>query len=167
MKKLMMLVLVASLATTAQATYDLIGGPIATGNVSWSVVGSQLVGTNSSGVADSGGYGIGSGGGMISAIGPLDATNDFTGSHLPAAGNLGKVRYVPSVDAFQISAGSVGDDPGFGAGQWFVFDILGPATIPFYDFGQGLDPVGEGEIVPEPATIALLGIGGLLLRRRK
>jgi uncharacterized protein YjbI with pentapeptide repeats len=35
-------------------------------------------------------------------------------------------------------------------------------------FSDGFDPVAEGMIlVPEPATFLLIGLGGLMLRKRK
>jgi hypothetical protein len=37
----------------------------------------------------------------------------------------------------------------------------------WFDEAQGYGELGGGYFVPEPSTIALLGLGGLLLRRRK
>ena len=66
-------------------------------------------------------------------------------------------------------------------GTWFTFSLTldsgwsgavdGSVSIPLDVFDNLGDTVGDGTlgitIVPEPVTIALLGFGGLLLRRRK
>jgi hypothetical protein len=44
----------------------------------------------------------------------------------------------------------------------------GGAWIDIYDYGVSVViPVGKMNLIPEPMTIMLLGLGGLLLRRRK
>ena len=51
------------------------------------------------------------------------------------------------------------------AGSTLVIDITSPASDWRLDWGQlGIDHI---EAVPEPATIALLGLGALLLRRKR
>jgi len=59
-----------------------------------------------------------------------------------------------------------GMEPGLAGGNTLT-------RVTFYDYsGTGLDPmqidnIGVNEVIPEPATMAMLGLGGLLLRRRK
>ena len=58
------------------------------------------------------------------------------------------------------------------AGLWFTFQVTGKAVgttlLEMWDnFSSVEDSVSIAVIVPEPITIALLGLGGLFLRRRK
>jgi hypothetical protein len=68
-------------------------------------------------------------------------------------------------------------DVGIGIGQTVSgfavsFDWLGDAVVPGPQFYEIIDPVtfetiDSGYTIPEPATILLLGLGGLALRRKK
>jgi hypothetical protein len=53
------------------------------------------------------------------------------------------------------------------AGSTVVIDITSPASTWREDWGQLAIDAVEATPVPEPVTIALLGLGGLLLRRRR
>jgi hypothetical protein len=195
MKKLLILMLVLGLVSTASAALTALA-PVVTGHISWNIQGpagsEQLVGYNLTGLAsgpvNGGGYGIdlgNSGAGVfVQAIGPIIPVGNYTGS-LPLlvppttppagppnydAGGLGKV-YVgagwPGWDAFD---GAAPGYPTVAASNWYVFNLVGAVNgdhIDLYDYNTGFLPVGVMNIIPEPVTIMLLGLGSLLLRRRK
>lgn len=110
------------------------------------------------------------------ARGPLDGTN-YTGSSFDAAGDMAVVFYTAAYFGYDITAADavVGVPPDLADGDWFIFDllpkVLGSETLEFFDYAVSYDvPVSTIglTVIPEPMTIALLGLGGLfLLRRRK
>jgi hypothetical protein len=188
MKKLLILMLVLGLATAASATITAIA-PVVTRNVSWDIVGpagsEQLIGTNALGVTGNPanpGYGVGygnSGGGAqfvmgIAPAGPFPTT--YPGSVLgvpPNAGNLASVADGALIFPWPGFDVSEGDLMGAGTfpGNWYAFNIVGAINgdwIDIYDYGVSYTvPAGTLLLIPEPMTIALLGLGGLFLRRRK
>jgi hypothetical protein len=53
------------------------------------------------------------------------------------------------------------------AGMWYTIGVTGtPGTVIVMADSSGT-PLGGSVVIPEPATIALLCIGGLLLRKKK
>ena len=197
MKKLLIFMLVLGLVSTAStalsAQAPVATGNISW-NIQGAAGSEQLIGFNltgnPSGPAHGGGYGIDRGnsgvGVFVQAIGPLDPANqNYLGSlppvvqpPLPAvqlfnAGGTGRV-YGPAVtgwagyDAFDGAAPGM---PTVANTNWYVFNLVGAKSgdhIDLYDYNTSVQaPVGVLNIIPEPATIALLGLGGLLLRRRK
>jgi len=92
---------------------------------------------------------------------------------LTAAGGLGYATVYPGdydgIDFGTLSGGGFA----VGAGDWITFTYTGPRELngnvifDFYDYAVGYDPIGTITATPEPMTIALLGLGGLFLRRRK
>ena len=93
---------------------------------------------------------------------------------LAANGNLGGGNYIESYDGWDftvgdLAAGAVADGDwisisysGAAAGTTYSFDMYDYAVSSFTAVG-GIDVT----TVPEPATMALLGLGALVLRRRK
>lgn len=113
--------------------------------------------------------------GSLAGRGPMDGT-DYTGSHYDAAGDLATAKNYSGAgyDGFDFIADNTIELPNWTTGDWFVIDFEcdgeGDVVLKFYDYATSMSvPVGSYTItqIPEPMTIALLGLGGLLLRRRK
>jgi hypothetical protein len=75
--------------------------------------------------------------GMLSARGP-EVSEDWTGSHLPAAGNNAAVYYWPD-DEFDLYTDPVYVE----VGDWFIIDYnsisVGDCNVGFYDFNTSMD----------------------------
>jgi hypothetical protein len=194
MKKLLIFMLVLGLVSTANAVLTA-SAPKWTGNVKWDIQGlagsEQLIGFNLTGVPSPAGAGYGidfgnSGAGVfVQAIGPLDQANqNYLGSlppvvqpPLPAvqlfnAGGTGRVyNGLPAWSGWDAFDGAAPGMPTVANTNWFVFNLPGAKNgdhIDLYDYATSVVvPVGVISIIPEPMTIMLLGLGSLLLRRRK
>jgi hypothetical protein len=96
----------------------------------------------------------------------------------PPAGNWSEIVLQPepvlqddgAYDAKALNLG-IGVGPTV-SGFAVSFDWLGDATMPGPQFYEIIDPVtyqtiDSGRTIPEPATLVLLGLGGLTLRRKK
>jgi hypothetical protein len=205
MKKLLILMLVLGLVSTASAVIST--GPVVTAGVSWDIVNNQLVGYNATGVTNVPGYGIDYGNSDGGLGGPLTqfvyalpliappvvppgavyptslvGPGNVPGALPPNSGAIGSFVQDSILSGFNWGGYDLGDGGVAGGGvaltNWFIFDldvpkitalIGGPgAWIDIYDYGvSAVIPAGKMNLIPEPMTIALLGLGGLLLRRRK
>jgi len=162
MKKLLALVLVLGMAGVASAGF-LVTGPdrdLMPGEAFQLVV---------SGMAADVGGGIAGG-----IYGPVDAESADV---MVAAGNLGGVNYYPAYGGWDFVVGDVEDgnpDNNLADGDWIVFNFAGQPegqySFDVYDYGVSYsDPVSSVavNVIPEPMTLGLLGLGALFLRRRK
>jgi len=148
------------------------------GSVTWTVSGGKIIATS-----DANGLTY------DSQIGPLDNGtiiadsaytnfNDVNGLS-DNAGDLGYVMANTTYSGYWDAGGKDGDSdflPNQEAGQWFQFEVNSYATsegkdymqVDIYSSSNDWWPViGSLSLIPEPMTIALLGLGGLFLRRRK
>ena len=157
MKKLLILMLVLGMTSLASAvTTVLTDIELWYDGTTVTVVGLNPDGISSTGIYDEAGQGtVGPPYEMLIAAGDLAA---MTGR--PAGYN--------GVDILAM-ASPVGTVT---TGDWFQFGFADGAvgdTMTIYDYAVSYtDPVGTLNLIPEPMTIALLGLGGLfLLRRRK
>jgi len=192
MKKLLILMLVLGLAPAASAVLVAVA-PVVSGPISWDIQGPAgfevLIGTNATNTLNPAGYGVGYGnspGGPqivwgVAPPGPpavypnsLIGPGGIGGALPPNAGNIAFVQDSVITGfpwwGFDLGDGDVGG-VGTVAGDWYMLDIIGAVSgdhIDIYDYAVSWAvPVGTLQLVPEPMTVLLLGLGGLLLRRRK
>ena len=178
MKKLLVLVLVLSMAAMAGATsvviYELRAAdgstPISEVNINVDsgaftivVIGTTAVYPWAEGIFDN--HDWFAPGGVFDFVVPGGVTI------LSAAGDLGGVTDY-GMDGYMLTAGDMGGGTCNPAdGDWFIVDCqaleLGTATVDVLDTQTNVIDQFSFDIVPEPMTIALLGLGGLFLRRRK
>ncbi|MBN1817309.1 MAG: PEP-CTERM sorting domain-containing protein [Sedimentisphaerales bacterium] len=162
MKKLLALVLVLGMAGIASA------GFVVTGPDRDLMPGEAFQLIVSGMVAD---VGAGLSGGIY---GPVDAESADV---LVAAGNLGSVNYYPEYGGWDFVVGDVPDasnENNPADGNWIIFNFApapeGEHFFDIYDYGFSFsEPITSVRVnvIPEPMTLGLLGLGALFLRRRK
>jgi hypothetical protein len=180
MKKLIVLVCVIGLAAVATANF-VDDGDFESGAMNW---------PNGWGAGSSGTFVAGAGvGGSIGGV--TNAAEQYWHGFLDVAdvgGNWGTGDYTMT---FQAKTDTVGTEVFFGwngpgyavwapqtalTTEWATYTYTAPfpaggqavsGDIFLYQKGAGTMTIDNVSLVPEPATLGLLAIGGLLLRRRK
>jgi hypothetical protein len=166
MKKFVILLLVLGLASTSNAVITGLNS-VTDGRVTWSIISEKLVGNgDSTGLYDGAVYPI-SGGTILP-----NNDNPPTGGLYDAAGDNGGVSYDGMFDGWYTYAQDLDGEtlPNQATGPWFKFDVTLASTLLIDVWSSNnswADVIGTITVVPEPMTIALLGLGGLFLRRRK
>ena len=118
---------------------------------------------------------VGGGGGALDAgtivyPGGLSLIEDYTGldPDLDAAVAAVIGEAPTRIDFITLFDGEVPADPVMGVlVSYGVTEGTDPETMVYLLNPDTLEIMGTAKIVPEPITIALLGLGGLFLRRRK
>ena len=168
MKKLLVLMLVLGMGSLASAALvlDVPGSALVGADFVVTITGTtDVLGAGAGGDIGMGLYGDGAA--LIRSGGP-------TGN----AGLNGIMGSYNSWDGYELTAGeavsngNAADDAVDGI--WFEFTgnsaVMGTFTFDFYNYDVSSSVAtqsGSINIIPEPMTFALLGLGGLFLRRRK
>ena len=168
MKKLLVLMLVLGLATMASAVVVYTSSPdsVVNGKITWSIIGNQLVGTGTA-LGGQDGYIVEQSDGSLAA----DSAGTRAAGLWNEAGDASKlIEDVYGYAGWWNTFASDIEGVQQATGKWFAFNILGNPTVanPVYvDVYGPVNKIDTMTIIPEPMTIALLGLGGLFLRRRK
>jgi hypothetical protein len=170
MKKLLVLVLVLAMTSAAWATvtFEMRDG---TDVVTEMTVGSSYV-LYVAGASSDGGYTGGIYGDTYTAADWADVTQ--SNPQVLDTGDMSGINWNAASFGYDMVADDTGMGPGVSTGDWFSIDIdadsEGTLSLGLFDYAVSYyTPVASMDvsIIPEPMTIALLGLGGLFLRRRR
>lgn len=163
MKKLLVLALVLGLASGANAALTLVGAPAEPIDIGQSI---SILVDNSEDGAYSGWLEI-----VDQAVADYDGDPVFT-----AAGNPGGASEMKPADGYpgwyEFTVASFPPNPTIAAGEHVEVNVLGisegtTALNLYATDGVTLLDTAQITVIPEPMTIALLGLGALFLRRRR
>jgi hypothetical protein len=168
MKKLVLLALVLGMASIASATLTLIPG--SGGEITINTNQVLTIQVSDTATAQEGKLSY-----VIVEEGGVGALSDAVA--LPEAGELGGTNpysYAGWGAGFELASGSAQQPGTLVPGVQFTVDFMsaaqGTAIVSLWDGGgsyQAADDYVTVNVVPEPMTLALLGLGGLLLRHKK
>ncbi len=177
MKKMLILMLVLGLASTVNATLTLElreadGTTAVTGDVYRTVDYVLVVSSDSADDGTLGGvYGPGYAASDWDNLGPVDSVRTVLDT-----GDLSYINWYAPYQGYEFQAKDSSYGPGVHVGDWFAIDLtglaLGDFSFDLLDYRVSSTAAvssvsGTVVEIPEPITIALLGLGGLFLRRRK
>jgi len=163
MKKLLVLALVLGLASGASAALTLVGAPAEPIDIGQSI---SILVDNSEDGAYSGWLEI-----VDQAVADYDGDPVFT-----AAGNPGGASEMKPADGYpgwyDFTVASFPPNPTITAGEHIEVNVIGvsegtTALNLYATDGVTLLDTAQITVIPEPMTIALLGLGALFLRRRR
>ena len=168
MKKLLVLTLVLGMASMASATLTLIDTWV-DGTVTWTLdlENLKVIGTGTELGPYAGPYLQA----VLGSMAPTTVAELADGIKDGVYAIAGDLSSITAAGTFWLPAAEISNDPVVpqALGTWFEFDITPDQALDFqlqaYVGGEFIN-VLQGT-VPEPMTLALLGLGGLFLRRRK
>jgi len=169
MKKLLVLALVLSMATMANAALTLnFSATQAVGDVTFAIEGdgSEATGTFYLGVVLEGGAALNIGSAIVDYTGnaagiSFEPVESGVAAMLGLADAMANVQLTGNPPVGQVNPPLTGV-----LVHNIILTISGPATVKLYN-ADGAELATQDVSTPEPVTLALLGLGALALRRRK